>query len=258
MRIGIYRRFTFGLASLLLSFGAGAVAHADEALIAVAANFADSAERLAPAFERKTGHRVVITTGATGKLYTQIKAGAPFQVLLSADAEIPARLESENAAVSGTRFTYAVGRLALWSSNPDQIPADGAEALEKGDFRHLAIANPALAPYGVAAQQTLDALGLTQTLSPKLVMGENIGQTFSMVATGNAELGFVALSAVQSPAKSADGSLWVVPQHMYHPIKQDAVLLTAGKDNAAARAFLDFLKSTEAHTIIESYGYGLD
>jgi molybdate transport system substrate-binding protein len=258
VRIDIYRRFIVGLASSLLSFGAGDVAHADETLVAVAANFADAAERLAPAFERVTGHKVVITTGATGKLYTQIKAGAPFQILLSADAAIPARLESEHAAVTGTRFTYAVGRLALWSANPGQIAADGAETLEKGDFRHLAIANPALAPYGAAAQQTLETLGLTQSLSSKLVMGENIGQTFSMVATGNAELGFVALSAVRNPAKSADGSLWVVPQHMYQPIKQDAVLLTTGKDNAAAKSFLDFLKSAEAHTIIESYGYGLD
>lgn len=258
MRMILRQSFLSRLAGALALLSLTGPAHAEEALVAVAANFAEVVEQLTPKFEQATGHKVVVTTGATGKLYTQIKAGAPFHILLSADAKTPAKLASEDAAVAGTGFTYAIGKLALWSPNMDQVATNGVVTLAKGDFRHLAMANPDLAPYGVAAQQVLEALGFKEALLSKLVMGENIGQTFSMVATGNAELGFVALSAIQSPTKQPEGSFWVVPQELFQPIKQDAILLNPGKDNPAAKAFLDFLKSAEAHTIIESFGYGFD
>jgi molybdate transport system substrate-binding protein len=235
-----------------------AAARAEDVLVAVAANFADAAQDLAALYEKSSGNKVVITTGSTGKIYAQIKAGAPFQILLSADAKTPAKLEDEQAAVAGTRFTYAIGKLALWSNDAQRIGADGAAALQAADFHHLAIANPDLAPYGVAARETLQSLGLWDKLSPKIVMGENIGQTHSMVVTGNAELGFVALSAVLNPKKPTEGSHWVVPQDMFKAIRQDAVLLNAGKDNQAAAAFLDFLKSPDAQALIDSYGYGVE
>jgi molybdate transport system substrate-binding protein len=231
---------------------------ADEALVAVAANFAEAIDQLVPIFAQSSGHTIVVTTGSTGKLYAQIKEGAPFHILLSADAKTPGKLADEGAGVADSRFTYAIGKLALWSTNKDLIPGNGVEVLRAGSFQHLAIANPELAPYGVAAQQTLQSLALWDSLQPKIVMGENIGQTHTMVATGNAELGFVALSAVQSPTKPSEGSLWVVPQDLFKPIKQDAILLNAGKDNAAATAFLDFLKSAKAQAVIERLGYGFE
>lgn len=233
-------------------------ARAGEVLVAVAANFAEVIEELKPAFEKATGNKLEATTGSTGKLYAQIKAGAPFQVLLSADAKTPERLEAEKAAVAGTRFTYAVGKLTLWSSDPNRIGTDGVAALKAESLRHVAIANPELAPYGVAAREALQALGLWEPLKAKLVMGQNIGQTHSMTATGNAQLGFVALSAVLSPRAKNKGSRWDLPQKLFKPIKQDAILLNAGRDNVAASAFLAFLKSPAAHTVIERYGYGVE
>ncbi len=227
-------------------------------LVAVAANFAEVVERLKPGFEASTGHRLQATTGSTGKLYAQISAGAPFQVLLSADAATPARLEREGTAVAGSRFTYAVGRLALWSARPGVVAEDGRSTLQAGAFRHLAIANPDLAPYGVAARQVLQATGTWAALQPRLVMGQNIGQTHSMVATGAAELGFVALSAVQRPGVAPTGSHWTVPQALYSPLQQDAVLLRPGADQPAARAFLAYLRSPEAQRLIEAHGYGLE
>ncbi|MBC7940307.1 MAG: molybdate ABC transporter substrate-binding protein, partial [Chitinophagaceae bacterium] len=161
-------------------------------------------------------------------------------------------------AVSGTRFTYAVGKLALWSRSPGVVAADGQATLKAGAFRFLAIANPALAPYGVAAREVMQATGTWDALQPRLVMGENIGQTHSMVATGAAELGFVALSAVKSPRVPAGGSMWEVPQRLYSSLQQDAVLLLPGRDNASARAFLEFLKSPPARQVIEAYGYGIE
>lgn len=233
-------------------------ARAAEALVAVAANFAEVIDELKPIFEKASGHQLQATTGSTGKLYAQITAGAPFQVLLSADAKTPERLESEGAGVAGTKFTYAIGRLTLWSADPKRITADGKAALTASDLRHVAIANPDLAPYGVAARETLQSLGLWDALKGKIVMGQNIGQTHSMVATGNAQVGFVALSAVLSPRAPLQGSRWDVPQEMFKPIRQDAILLKAGADNDAARAFLDFLKSPEARQVIERYGYGIE
>ncbi|MEX2455039.1 MAG: molybdate ABC transporter substrate-binding protein, partial [Rhodospirillaceae bacterium] len=221
-------------------------------------NFAEVIEELTPVFERETGHRLQATTGSTGKLYAQIRAGAPFRLLLSADAGTPERLEAEGAGVTGTRFTYAIGRLTLWSSDPGRISGDGKTALTAGDVRHIAIANPDLAPYGIAARQVLQGLGLWDSLQVRIVMGQNIGQTHSMVATGNAQLGFVALSAVLSPRAPAQGSRWDVPPELFAPIRQDAILLKAGAENEAARAFLDFLKSAQAREIIERYGYGVE
>lgn len=247
------------LALIVSSFVAAPTsARAADVLVAVAANFVDVVEELTPVFERKSGHRLVATTGSTGKLYAQIVAGAPFQILLAADAATPERLATEGAGVPGSRFTYAIGRVALWSSDPKRIGADGKAALSAVDVRHIAIANPDLAPYGVAAREILEKLGLWNTLKSKIVMGQNIGQTHSMVATGNAQLGFVALSAVFSPRAPPQGSRWDVPEALFTPIRQDAILLKAGRDNIAARAFLDFLKSEPARAIVKRYGYGVE
>ncbi len=251
-------RSVFAALAFALLWMTSAPARAADALVAVAANFAEVVEELKPVFERQSGHRIEATTGSTGKLYAQITAGAPFQVLLSADAATPERLEAEGAGVTGTRFTYAFGRLTLWSADPARITGDGKSALAADDVRHIAIANPDLAPYGIAAREALQGLGLWDALQEKIVMGQNIGQTHSMVATGNAQLGFVALSAVLSPRASAKGSRWDVPQDLFAPIRQDAILLKAGAENEAARALLEFLKSAEARKIIAGFGYGLE
>ncbi|MEI4233680.1 molybdate ABC transporter substrate-binding protein [Roseovarius sp. D22-M7] len=230
-------------------------AAADTALVAVAANFAEAAEALVAPFQEASGHKLTLTTGSTGKLYAQIAEGAPFDVMLSADAGTPAKLVDGGHAVAGTAFTYATGRLTLWSSDPGRIDDDGRAALADPALRFVAIANPDLAPYGVAARETLQSLRLWETLQPKIVMGQNVGQTHAMVATGAAELGFVALSAVRSPRARIEGSRWDVPQDLYAPIRQDAVLLRHGAGNAAATAFLDFLRSDKAAAVIESFGY---
>ena len=229
---------------------------ADEALVAVAANFADAMSRLKERFEAGTPHTLRISTGSTGKLYAQIVSGAPFDVLLAADQVRPERLETEGLTVPGSRFTYATGTIALWSKDPDRIGVDGAAVLRRGDFRRLAIANPKLAPYGAAARQALEALGVWETLRDRIVMGENIGQTHAMVATGNAELGLVALSQLERPGQSSGGSRWIVPDSLYDPIRQDAVLLSRAADNPAARALLDFLRRDDVRTAIRSMGYG--
>ena len=247
------------IAAILVSTAmAGLPARAEEALVAVAANFAEVIAELKPAFERASGHRLQSTTGSTGKLYAQIKEGAPFHVLLSADASTPKRMEKERIAISGSRFTYAIGKLTLWSADRGRIGSDGAAALKASDVRHIAIANPDLAPYGVAARETLQSLGLWDTLRSKIVMGQNIGQTHSMVATGNAQLGFLALSAILSPREKSQGNRWEVPQNLFTPIRQDAVLLNAGAKNEAAMAFMRFLKTPEARAVIERYGYGIE
>jgi molybdate transport system substrate-binding protein len=253
-------RLTTTVSSLMIVLLSAAIslARAEQTLIAVAANFSEVVEDLKPAFEKASGHQLQITTGSTGKLYAQIKAGAPFHILLAADTATPQRLETEKAGVSGTRFTYAIGKLALWSVDPKRIGGDGAAALKASDVRHIAIANPDLAPYGVAARETLQSLGLWDALKSKIVMGQNIGQTHSMVSTGNAELGFVALSALVGPRAQDKGSRWEVPQKLFSPIKQDAILLNAGRENAAAAAFLKFLRSPDALALIDRYGYGTD
>ncbi len=233
-------------------------AMAEGALIAVAANFAETAEAIVPAFEAETGHDLTLVIGSTGKLYAQITKGAPFDVLLAADQARPQRLEAEGHAVPGTRRTYATGQLVLWSPDPDRIGPDGDKILAQADFEHLAMANPDLAPYGLAAAQALDHMGLRDRLGDRIVMGQNIGQTFSMVATGNAELGLVAGSYAASARNTAPGSVWPVPAGYHDPIRQDAVLLTHGAKNAAARAFLDYLHSDAARDVIARFGYGVD
>lgn len=243
------------VALLVALLGAGPAA-ADEALVAVAANFAEVAEVFEERFERATGHTLTLVFGSTGKLYAQIAHGAPFDVFLSADQERPERLEREGRAVAGSRFTYATGRLTLWSREPGRVASDGAATLRRGDFRRLAIANPGLAPYGMAARQTLEKLGLRERLEGKEVMGETVGQAHAFVASGNAELGFVALSSVLSRRNRIAGSRWDVPPGLYSPLRQDAVLLKRAAANPAARGFLDLLRSEAAEDLLERYGYG--
>ncbi|MBV7481356.1 molybdate ABC transporter substrate-binding protein [Bordetella sp. BOR01] len=227
---------------------------AAEVQVAVAANFTAPMQAIARQFEQDTGHKAVAAFGATGQFYAQIKNGAPFEVFLAADDERPARLEAEQQAVPGSRFTYAIGSLALWSAKPDYVDDQGA-VLKKNDFKHLAIANPKTAPYGLAAIQVMDKLGVAEAIKPKIVEGQSIAQAQQFVATGNAELGFVALSQVYKDGKLTSGSAWLVPASLHDPIKQDAVILAKGKDNPAAQAFVDYLKGPKAAEIIKSYGY---
>ncbi|AYC32766.1 molybdate ABC transporter substrate-binding protein [Pseudomonas cavernae] len=234
----------------------GQAAMAEEVQVAVAANFTAPMQAIASDFEKTTGHKLVTAFGATGQFYAQIKNGAPFEVLLAADDSTPAKLEQEGEAVAGSRFTYAVGTLALWSAKDGYVDAKG-EVLKRNAFKHLAIANPKTAPYGLAATQVLAKLGLTQALGGKLVEGQNITQTHQFVSSGNAELGFVALSQIYKGGQISSGSAWIVPASLHEPIRQDAVILNKGKDNPAARALLDYLKGPKAAEVIMSYGYEL-
>lgn len=254
---GMFRRFTVGALAFAAVISAQP-ARAAEATLAVAANFAEVAEVLVDAFEAETDHTMRISAGSTGQLYAQIINGAPFDVFLSADQRTIAQLEAEGGSAEGTRFTYAIGKLTLWSADDALIGDDGAAFLQANTFRALAIANPDVAPYGLAARQTLEALGLWGTLEPKIVRGENIGQTHAMVSTGNAEAGFVALSYVLSPSNQQPGSRWDVPQECYEPIRQDAVVTVRGADNEAATAFIAYLASAPAKAIIEDYGYATE
>lgn len=231
-----------------------ASAHADEVSVAVAANFSAPMKTIAAEFEKDTGHHLLLSAGSSGKLYVQIKNGAPFQVFLSADPEIPARLEQEGLAVEGSRFTYATGALVLWSADPALVDAKAA-VLSKNSFAKLAIADPKLAPYGKAAIETLTAMGRLDAVRRKFVTGENIGQTYQFVASGNAELGFVALSQVMKDGRIDSGSAWLAPESLYSPIRQDAVILTMGKHSEAAKLLMNYLKDSKARKIMKSYGY---
>lgn len=222
--------------------------------VAVAANFAAPMQSIARQFERETPHRLQVSVGATGKFYAQIRNGAPLHVLLAADEATPRRLEAEGLSLPGTRFTYATGQLVVWSQRPGQT-AELRAALLASDVQRIAVADPKLAPYGVAAFQTMASLGVTSALQPKLVYGESIGQTYQFVATGNAALGFVALSQVTVNGELTSGSAWPVPQHLYTPLRQDAVVLRAGRDNEGVTALLLYLKSAPAQTIIRAFGY---
>ena len=250
------RRSPQMLLSLLAGLMFSATSLADEVQVAVAANFTAPIKAIASAFEKDTGHRVVASFGATGQLYAQIQHGAPFEVFFSADDSTPARLENEGLGVAGTRFTYAIGSLVLWSAKAGYVEDDGA-VLKANQFRHLAIANPKTAPYGLAATQVLDKLGLTEAVRSKLVEGQSITQTLQFVSTGNAELGFVALSQVYQDGRISSGSAWIVPDDMYAPIRQDALILTKGADNPAATALVEYLKGPKAAEIIRSFGYQL-
>ncbi|WP_322979521.1 molybdate ABC transporter substrate-binding protein [Pseudomonas sp. C11] len=243
-----------GLLALGLIFASGAIA--DEVKVAVAANFTAPMQAIAPAFEKATGHRLVASFGATGQFYAQIQNGAPFDVFLSADDTTPAKLEQEGDSVPGSRFTYAIGSLVLWSADSSYL--DGSDAaLKAGQFKHLSIANPKAAPYGLAATQVLAKLGLSEAVKGKLVEGQNITQAHQFVSTGNAELGFVALSQVYQDGKLSSGSAWIVPEAMYDPIRQDALILKPGANNPAAAALVEYLKGPEAAKVIESFGYKL-
>jgi len=228
-------------------------AFASSTNVAVAANFTDAAKEIAAKFKAKTGHEAVLSFGASGQFYTQIKESAPFQILLSADDERPKKLVEEGLAVPESRFTYAIGKLVLWSKDPNTVK--GEETLKANAFSKLSIANPTAAPYGAAAVETLKALKLYDVMQPKIVMGNTISQAFQFVDTGNAELGFVALSQL---AGDKGGSQWMVPQSLYSEIRQDAVLLKSGAGNEAAAAFMTFLKGPEARAVIEKFGYALD
>lgn len=223
-----------------------------EIKVAVAANFTEPAREIGAAFEKATGHKLLLSFGATGQFYAQITQGAPFDILISADRATPAKAISEGHGVIDTAFTYAVGKLVLYSKSLDLTVGDGV--LKAGKFNKIAIANPATAPYGAAGLEALKALGVGDVLQPKIVQGNNIAQTFQFIDTGNAEVGFVALSQV---IFVKDGSRWLVPPAYYSPIAQDAVLLNVGEKNDAAKAFLGYLRGTEARNIIEKFGYGI-
>lgn len=233
-----------------------ATAQADEVQVAVAANFTAPMQQIAVQFEKDTGHKAALSFGATGKFYAQIVNGAPFEVLVAADDETPARLEKEGQGVAGSRFTYGIGKLVLWSTSPDLVDAKG-EVLKTANFKHLALANPKTAPYGTAAIETMTRLGLLPSLQGRFVQGENIAQTYQFILSGNAELGFVALAQVFKDGKITAGSAWIVPANLYEPIRQDAVLLAKGKDKPAATALLIYLKGEKARSIIKSFGYEL-
>jgi len=244
------------LALLLATLLASLPALADEVQVAVAANFTAPMQKIAADFEKDTGHKAVLSFGSTGKLYSQIKNGAPFEMLLAADDETPAKMEKEGLTAPNTRFTYAIGKLVLWSAQDGLVDDKGA-VLKKGAFAHLALANPKLAPYGAAALEAMTKLGVADSLQSKFVQGENIGQTFQFVKSGNAELGFVALSQVYKDGKITAGSAWIVPGNLYAPIRQDAVILSGGKGKAAAEALVKYLKGDKAKAVIKSYGYDI-
>ena len=229
---------------------------AGEVSAAVASNFSAPMRQIAALFQKESGHTVKLIFGSTGGFYAQVREGAPFDVFVAADSATPQRLEEEGYAVVGSRFVYALGKLVLWSAQPGYVDEHGV-VLRNGHYRQLGIADPKLAPYGKAAKEMLDALRLWHIVKSKLVIGENITQAWQFAATGNSELAFVALSQIMRDGKVAEGSYWIVPAHLYHPIRQSAELLSGAKDKDAAQAFLDFLKSEKAATVMRSYGYEL-
>jgi len=239
-------------AAVLLAFAP--LAQADEVAVAVAANFTAPMQKIAAEFEKDTGHKAVLSFGATGKFYAQITNGAPFEVLLAADDTTPEKLAKEGKGVADSRFTYAIGTLVLWSPKAGYVD-DKGEVLKSGDYKHIAIANPKLAPYGTAAMEVLNKQGLTAQVQPKVVMGENIGQTYQFAASGNAPLGFVALSQVMENGQLREGSAWVVPATMHAPIRQGAIVLQRGQGNPAADALMQYLRGEKARAVIRAYGY---
>jgi len=232
------------------------VTWAETVLVAVAANFTKPMTEIAEAFEKSTGHSAKLSFGSSGKFVSQIENGAPFEVFMAADAENAIKLQNAGLAVADTRFTYALGKLVLWSATPGLVDEQG-QILSKDGFKHLALADPKLAPYGAAALEVLKNMGLFEKLQPLFVLGENISQTHQFISTGNAELGFLALSQVIADGKIGSGSGWIVPDDRHAPIRQDAILLSKGVENPAAPALLQFLKAPQAQTIIRKYGYDL-
>ncbi len=227
---------------------------AEELRLAVASNFTAAFQQLAPRFEQATGHRLKPSFGSTGKLYAQIRQGAPFEILLAADDQHGKLLIESGLGVPGSEFIYAVGRLVLWSAQPELVGAS-REILASERFRRLAIANPLTAPYGAAAIETLESLGLHETLNSKLVRGENIAQALQFTYSGNAELGFIAWAQLKALPAKQQGSFWLVPEDLHEPIRQEAILLRQGEDSQAARAFLDFLQSPQTRALLKEWGY---
>lgn len=261
MRTAVHRQAgqackALAVAVALAAMTFSAAARADEVNVAVAANFTAPMQKIAADFEKDTGHKAILSFGSTGKFYTQIREGAPFQVFFAADDETPARIEKEGGAVAGTRRTYAIGKLVLWSKQAGVVDDQGA-VLKSGKVDRLAIADPKLAPYSAAAVEAMTRLGVYESLKPRLVQGESIGQAYQFAATGNAPLGFVALSQVFADGKLKEGSAWIVPGTLYTPIRQDVIVLAKGQGNAAAVALLEYLKSDKATAIIKSFGYDL-
>jgi len=249
--------FIRALLLLCLSLACLKSAWAGKLSVAVASNFSSPAKQIATRFEAQTGHKLIMSFGSTGQFHAQIKNGAPFEVFLSADSLTAALLEESGLAVAASRFTYATGKLVLWSPLPGFVDDQGA-VLRKNAFQKIAMANPKLAPYGAAALETLEKMGLKEGLKDRIVEGLNITQTHQFVASGNVPLGFVALSQVFENGNLAAGSAWIVPKGMHAPIRQDAVLLKKGMSNPAAQAFLQFLRSEEAKAVIRAYGYELE
>ncbi len=249
-------KLTFPRSLLAVALGAFAFsASADEIQVAVAANFSAAAQKIAAQFEKDTGNTVKLSFGATGKFYAQIEAGAPFDVLLAADQTTPGKLVTEGKGIAATRHTYAIGKLVLWSADPGLVDRQG-DVLKSDKWKHLSVADAKLAPYGQAARETLAALKLTDAVQSRIVTAENIGQALQFVQTGNAELGFVALGQVQPPDGSpVHGSMWLVPDNLYTPIRQDAVVISATKSPKAATEFVDYLASDKARVVIKAYGY---
>lgn len=244
-------------AIFILGLFPGLAARAADVNLAVAANFTAPMDKISKKFTEKTGHKLLISYGSTGKLFAQIKNGAPFEVFLSADQEHPKKMIQDGSAVAGSERTYAVGKLVLWSPKAKVVDADG-NILKKGAFKHLSIAQSKLAPYGAAAQQVLEKMGIWEKLQGRLVMGESITQAHQFVATGNAEIGFIALSQIKKESERIEGSYWLVPPSLYSTLQQDVVLLMKGKESAAAKQFLEFLKSDEGKLIIQKSGYDLE
>ena len=233
---------------------------AGEVKVAVAANFLNTLHTLGTLFEQQTGHRLLISAGSTGKLYAQLHHGAPYDVFLSADDKHPALLEKEGLVMPGRRVTYALGRLVLWSggSIPLRPLKEGdMQMLQQPGIRHIAMANPATAPYGRAAYQAMHAMGLWDTLKPRIVQGEDVGQVFQFVASGNAQLGFVALAQIHNPKNTFSGDYWLVPEGLYDPIVQDMVLLKKAENNSAAHAFVAFMQTAQVRALIQQAGYGV-
>jgi molybdate transport system substrate-binding protein len=249
-------RFSHTLTAVLLTFGLAHNALADQIHAAVAANFTSPFKALAASFEQTSGHTVIASFGATGKFYSQITQGAPFDIFFAADRKTPEKLVTEGHAVNDSLYTYAFGKLVLWSPDPAKVDAEG-KVLEKGEFAHLAIANPKTAPYGAAAEQALGKMGLADTLKGKIAQGESITQAYQFAVTGNAELAFIAFSQLKDSG-SAQGSHWLVPADLYDPIEQAAVVLKKAEGSAAVKAFVEFMRGDEAKKVIESYGYTVE
>jgi len=253
--LGRGRGLGLALAALSLGLAHPGRAEAADALVAVAANFASAAKAIAQKYDAASGNHITLTVASTGVIAAQVLKGAPFDVMLSADATTPEVLGGEGGVVRGGRFTYAVGKLALWAPGASQI-ADPAAYLGGAGLAHLAIANPKLAPYGQAAEEALQAMGIKTQVAGKIVMGQNIGQTFALVKSGAAPAGFIAYSSLKGLMAPKGGAIWLVPQKDYTPIRQDAALVMHGKDNPAAKGFLAFLKGKDAQAVKADYGYG--